>query len=133
MYRKKFKKVDVIILKKVEAIIRPQMLTNTIKGLNDIGVTAFTVTQVVGRGQQVDGSGVYRGRNYKVNLHPKVKMEMIVSDFMVERVIETVMNNAYTGEVGDGKIFVYPVIEAYNIRTKQIDTTITELAEDEVE
>ena len=74
-----------------------------------------------------------QGRNYKVNLHPKVKMEIIVSNFMVERVIETVMNTAYTGEAGDGKIFVYPVMEAYNIRTKQIDTTITELAEDGVE
>lgn len=118
-------------MKKIEAIIRPQKLTETIKELKDVGITGFTVNQVVGRGQQKDGKGVYRGHNYKVTLHPKVKIEIIVSDFMVEPTVNAIMNAAHTGEDGDGKIYVVPVYEAYNIRTKKVDTSITELLDKE--
>ncbi len=114
-------------MKKVEAILRPQKLTETIKALHEIGITGFTVTQVVGRGIQKDSQGVYRGHNYKVNLHPKVKLEIVLSDYMVKRTVEAIIAAAQTGEGGDGKIFVLPVEEAYNIRTGIIDETIDEL------
>ncbi|MBM7652729.1 P-II family nitrogen regulator [Neobacillus cucumis] len=118
-------------MKKVEAIIRPEKLTETIKGLNVIGVTGFTVSQVVGRGKQKDTKGVYRGKNYNVTLHPKVKLEIVLSDFMVERTIKTIVDSAQTGEDGDGKIYVYPIFEAYNIRTGKADLDIDELVNQE--
>lgn len=116
-------------MKKIEAIIRPEKVTETIKELRNIGITSFTVSQVVGRGKQKDQKGVYRGKNYKVTLHPKVKLEIVLSDYMVKKTVETVMEYAHTGEDGDGKVFVYPVFEAYNIRTKEMDDSIDELIE----
>lgn len=118
-------------VKKIEAIIRPEKLTETLKGLKNIGVTGFTVSQVVGRGKQKDTQGVYRGKNYKVTLHPKIKLEIVLSDYMVERTIETIVDSAQTGEDGDGKIYVYPIFEAYNIRTGKADFDIDELVESE--
>ncbi|WP_166244174.1 P-II family nitrogen regulator [Paenibacillus turpanensis] len=114
-------------MKKIEAILRPQKLHDTIKSLHVIGVTAFTVSQVVGRGQQKDQTGTYRGHNYTVNLHPKVKMEIVVSDHMVERTVQAIIAAAQTGEAGDGKIFVTTIEQAYNIRTGVADETIDEL------
>jgi nitrogen regulatory protein P-II 1 len=114
-------------MKRLEAILRPQKLTDTIKSLHAIGVTAFTVTQVVGRGKQKDSHGVYRGHNYKVNLHPKVKLEIVLSDYMVDRTVRAIIAAAQTGDEGDGKIFVFPVQEAYNIRTGLIDESIDDL------
>lgn len=115
-------------MKKIEAIIRPERLTDTIKGLKNIGITGFTVSQVVGRGKQKDTKGVYRGKNYTVTLHPKVKLEIILSDYMVERTIKTICECAQTGEDGDGKIYLYPILEAYNIRTGNLDFDIDDLA-----
>lgn len=114
-------------MKKLEAILRPQKLHDTIKALHSIGVTAFTVAQVVGRGQQKESRGIYRGQNYKVTLHPKVKMEIVVSDYMVEKTLQAIVGAAQTGEAGDGKIFVSNVERAYNIRTGLVDETIDEL------
>ncbi|WP_088103162.1 P-II family nitrogen regulator [Halalkalibacter urbisdiaboli] len=114
-------------MKKIEAIIRPQKLTETIKHLKEIGITGFTVSQVVGRGQEADGKGVYRGQNYKVTLHPKVKLEIVLSDHMVDLTIKSITNAAQTGENGDGKIYVYPIYEAYNIRNGEPDTTVDDL------
>ncbi|MDF2606877.1 MAG: nitrogen regulatory protein [Bacillales bacterium] len=114
-------------MKKIEAIIRPERLTETIKGLKNIGITGFTVSQVVGRGKQKDTQGVYRGKNYKVSLHPKVKLEIILSDYMVEPTIKSIVDSAQTGEDGDGKIFVFPILEAYNIRTGAPDFDIDDL------
>jgi len=115
-------------MKKIETIIRPEKLTETIKGLKHIGITGFTVSQVVGRGKQKDTKGVYRGKNYNVTLHPKVKLEIVLSDHMVEPTIKTIVNAAQTGEDGDGKIYVYPIFEAYNIRTGTADFDIDDLA-----
>lgn len=115
-------------MKKIEAIIRPERLSETIKGLKKIGITGFTVSQVVGRGKQKDTQGVYRGKNYQVTLHPKVKLEIVLSDYLVESTIHTVVEAAQTGEDGDGKIYVYPILEAYNIRTGTIDYDIDDLA-----
>ena len=118
-------------MKKIEAIIRPERLTETIKGLNKNGITGFTVSQVVGRGKQKDTQGVYRGKNYQVTLHPKVKLEIVLSDYMVENTIQTIVESAQTGEDGDGKIYVYPILEAYNIRTGTTDIDIDDLANKE--
>lgn len=115
-------------MKKIEAIIRPERLTETIKGLKKIGITGFTVSQVVGRGKQKDTQGVYRGKNYQVTLHPKVKVEIVLSDYLVDSTIQTIINSAQSGEDGDGKIYVYPILEAYNIRTGTIDFDIDDLA-----
>lgn len=114
-------------MKKVEAIIRPEKLREVIDGLREINVTGFTVTQTQGRGQQKDVMGVYRGKAYSVNLHYKVKMEIVVSDYKVEQTVQTIIKTAQTGETGDGKIFVTPVLEMYNIRTGKFDETIDEL------
>ncbi|MFJ5622892.1 P-II family nitrogen regulator [Peribacillus loiseleuriae] len=118
-------------MKKIEAIIRPEKLTETIKGLKKIGVTGFTVSQVVGRGKQKDSQGVYRGKNYKVTLHPKVKLEIVLSDYLVELTIKKIVDSVQTGEDGDGKIYVYPILEAYNIRTGKADYDIDDLVNGE--
>ncbi|MEJ9211604.1 P-II family nitrogen regulator [Bacillus smithii] len=115
-------------MKKIEAIIRPEKVTETIKGLKNIGITGFTVSQVVGRGKQKDTQGVYRGKNYKVTLHPKVKLEIVLSDYMVQPTVQTIIQCAQTGEDGDGKVYVYPILEAYNIRTGTSDWSIDDLA-----
>jgi len=114
-------------MKKIEAIIRPEKLREVIEGLGEINVTGFTVTQVQGRGQQKNATGVYRGKSYTVNLHYKVKMEIVVSDYKVHETIQVIIRTAQTGEMGDGKIFVVPILEMYNIRTGEIDETIDEL------
>lgn len=114
-------------MKKIEAIIRPEKLREVIEELRAIDVTGFTVTQVQGRGQQKHSVGVYRGKAYTVNLHYKVKLEIVLSDEKVQTTIQTIIKSAQTGEMGDGKIFVLPVFEAYNVRTGAIDETIDEL------
>lgn len=114
-------------MKKIEAIIRPEKLQDVISELREVGITGFTVIQAQGRGQQKNSTGVYRGHTYSINLHPKLKMEIVVSDFFVKPAIDAIIKAAQTGEMGDGKIFVYPVQEAYNIRTGKIDETIDEL------
>ncbi|MBZ5749558.1 P-II family nitrogen regulator [Metabacillus rhizolycopersici] len=118
-------------MKKIEVIIRPEKLTETIKGLKNIGITGFTVSQVVGRGKQKDSQGVYRGKNYKVTLRPKVKLEIVLSDYLVELTIKKIVDSARTGEDGDGKIYVYPILEAYNIRTGKADYDIDDLVNGE--
>jgi nitrogen regulatory protein P-II 1 len=114
-------------MKKIEVIIRPEKLREIIEALRAINITGFTVSQVQGRGQQKNATGVYRGRTYTVNLHHKVKMEIVLSDYKVEETIQTIIKTAQTGETGDGKIFVTPVLEMYNVRTGQVDETIDEL------
>lgn len=118
-------------MKKIEAIIRPEKITETIKGLKSIGITGFTVSQIVGRGKQKDTLGVYRGKNYNVTLHPKVKLEIVLSDYMVDTTIATIIETAQTGEDGDGKIYVYPIYQAYNIRTGTPDLSIDDIVNKE--
>lgn len=114
-------------MKKIEAIIRPEKLTDTIKELKRIGVGGFTVSQIVGRGKQKDTKGTYRGHNYQVSLHPKIKLEIVLSDYMVEPTIKAIVDSCQTGENGDGKIYVYPILEAYSIRTGLSDDDIDDL------
>ncbi len=114
-------------MKRIDAIIRPERLQSVIRSLRKVGVTGFTVIPVQGRGQQKNTTGVYRGHTYDINLHPKIKLEIVVSDEYIQPAIHAIIDSAQTGQTGDGKIFVYNIMEAYNIRTGEVDETIDEL------
>jgi nitrogen regulatory protein P-II 1 len=104
-------------MKKVEAIIKPFKLDEVKDALVEIGIGGMTVTEVRGFGQQKGHTEIYRGTEYVIDFLPKVKIEIVVKDEDVEKVIETIMKTAQTGRVGDGKIFVIPVEEVVRIRT----------------
>ena len=104
-------------MKKIEAIIQPFRLEPVKEALHEISVKGMTVTEVKGFGVQKGIREVYRGMEYQVDFLPKVKMEVVTSDDKVDKVVETIINNARTGRIGDGKIFVYPVAEVIRIRT----------------
>lgn len=104
-------------MKKIEAIIRPGKLDEVQAALDQFGVSGLTVTQVIGCGKQKGHTQIYRGVEYKVYLLPKVKIEMVVKDQSVEQITQIISKAARSGEVGDGKIFIYPVEEAIRIRT----------------
>ncbi|KJR45843.1 Nitrogen regulatory protein P-II [Desulfosporosinus sp. I2] len=104
-------------MKKIEAIIRPGKLDNVKDALGKHGVNGLTVTQVIGCGKQKGNTQIYRGVEYTIHLIPKVKIEIVVLDQFVDEVIQIIKQEARTGEIGDGKIFVTPVENAYTIRT----------------
>ena len=104
-------------MKKIEAIIKPFKLDEVREALSDVGVTGLTVTEVKGFGRQKGHTELYRGAEYVVDFLPKVKVEMILGDAMVERAIEAIVKAARTGKIGDGKIFVSNIEEAIRIRT----------------
>jgi nitrogen regulatory protein PII len=104
-------------VKKIEAIIKPFKLEEVKDALTEIGVHGLTVSEVKGFGRQKGHAELYRGAEYVVDFIPKVKIEVVVPDSMAEKVVETIMNTARTGRIGDGKIFVIPVEEAVRIRT----------------
>ena len=103
-------------MKKVEAIIQPFKLEEVKEALKAIGVDGMTVSEVRGHGRQKGHKEVYRGQEYKVDLLPKVKLELVVSDARLEEVVKTIAQSARTGKIGDGKVFVYEVAEAVRIR-----------------
>jgi nitrogen regulatory protein P-II 1 len=105
------------MMKKIEAIIKPFKLDEVKESLNEIGIHGITVTEVKGFGRQKGHTELYRGAEYVVDFLPKIKIEIIVKDSMVEKVIETIQESAKTGRIGDGKIFVTPVEEVIRIRT----------------
>jgi len=102
---------------KIEIITRPEKLESLKVAMNEIGVMGMTVTQVLGYGLQKGHREVYRGTEYTVNLVPKVKVEIVVCEVPVEKVIETAKKVCRTGNVGDGKIFIYGIDNAVRIRT----------------
>ena len=104
-------------MKKVEAIIQPFRLEPVKEALHDISVKGMTITEVKGFGTQKGIREVYRGMEYQVDFLPKVKIEVVASDDKVQTVVETIVKNARTGRIGDGKIFIYPVAEVIRIRT----------------
>lgn len=104
-------------MKKIEAIIRPGKLDDVKHALGSNGVNGLTVTQVIGCGKQKGNTQVYRGVEYTIHLIPKVKIEVVVIDSVVDTVIEVITQVARTGEIGDGKIFVSSVDNVYTIRT----------------
>ena len=104
-------------MKKVEAIIKPFKLDDVKEALGAIGVVGLTVTEVKGFGRQKGHTELYRGAEYVVDFLPKLKLEIVIGDEDVDRVIEAVAGAANTGKIGDGKIFVLPLEEAVRIRT----------------
>ncbi len=105
------------MLTKVEIITRSNKLEPLKKALNDIGVLGMTVSQVFGCGIQRGHTEVYRGREYDINLVPKIKLETVVCEVPVEKVLEVAQKAVRTGQPGDGKIFVYQLSDAVRIRT----------------
>ncbi|NDJ14720.1 MAG: P-II family nitrogen regulator [Acidobacteriia bacterium] len=103
-------------MKKIEAIIQPFKLEDVKEALKNIGVDGMTISEVRGHGRQKGHKEVYRGQEYNVDLLPKVKFEMIVTDNRLDEVLDTIANAARTGKIGDGKIFVFDVAEAIRIR-----------------
>jgi nitrogen regulatory protein P-II 1 len=104
-------------MKKIEAIIKPFKLDDVKEALGQVGVEGLTVTEVKGFGRQKGHTELYRGAEYVVDFLPKVKLEIVVADEIVERVINAIADAANTGKIGDGKIFVLPLEEAIRIRT----------------
>jgi nitrogen regulatory protein P-II 1 len=104
-------------MKKIEAIIKPFKLDEVKEALNEIGLKGITVTEAKGFGRQKGHTELYRGAEYVVDFLPKVKIELVLEDEMVEKAIEAIRNAAQTGRIGDGKIFVSTIEEAVRIRT----------------
>mgnify|MGYP006269683145 CR=1 FL=1 len=104
-------------MKMVQATIRPEKTDVVMKNLEGRGFTAVTVTEVKGRGEQKGITLEYRGKKIEVDLLPKVKLEVVAPDDKVQTIVDTIINKARTGRIGDGKIFVYPVEEVIRIRT----------------
>lgn len=104
-------------MKKIEAIIKPFKLDEVREALSEIGVTGLTVTEVKGFGRQKGHTELYRGAEYVVDFLPKVKLEVVVADSMLDRAMESIITAARTGKIGDGKIFVTTVEQVVRIRT----------------
>ena len=109
-------------MKRIEAVIKPFKLEDVKDALADIGITGMTVSEVKGYGRQKGHSELYRGAEYVVDFLPKIKMEMIVDDEQVDQVIDTVVEAARTGKIGDGKIFVSDIEKIIRIRTGETDS-----------
>jgi len=104
---------------KIEAIIRPQRLDEVKATLDEIGVTGMTVTEVRGSGKQKGYTQHYRGAEYTVNLIQKLKLEIVCEESFKDEIVKAIANSARTGEIGDGKIFVTPVLDVMRIRTEE--------------
>jgi nitrogen regulatory protein PII len=108
-------------MKMVTAIIKPFKLDDVREALAEVGVQGITVTEVKGFGRQKGHTELYRGAEYVVDFLPKIKVEAAVTDELVDRVVEAIMNAANTGKIGDGKIFVLPLERVVRIRTGELD------------
>jgi len=104
---------------KIDAIIRPSRLDEVKDALKEFDIHGMTVTHVVGCGLQQGKTEIYRGNEYTINLIPKIKIEIVIRDKYVDQVVELIAKAARTGEIGDGKIFVYPIQNAVRIRTNE--------------
>ncbi len=104
-------------MKKIEAIIKPFKLDEVKQALTEVGATGLTVSEVKGFGRQKGHTELYRGAEYRVEFLPKVKIELVVAEALVSRVVDAIARTAKTDRIGDGKVFVLPVEEALRIRT----------------
>jgi nitrogen regulatory protein P-II 2 len=109
-------------MKLISAIIKPFKLDDVREAISEVGVEGITVSEVKGFGRQKGHTELYRGAEYQVDFLPKVKLEIAVPDDIVERLVETITKAAYTGKIGDGKIFVYNLEQAVRIRTGEQDS-----------
>lgn len=106
-------------MKQIVAIIKPFKLDDVREALSEVGIAGFTVTEVKGFGRQKGHGEFYQGAEYVVDFLPKLKLEVVIEDEMLDAAIEAILQSAATGKVGDGKIFVFDVVEAIRIRTRQ--------------
>jgi nitrogen regulatory protein PII len=104
-------------MKYIIAVVKPHKLEEVREALSGIGIQGITVTEVKGHGRQRGHTEIYRGAEYTVSFVPKVKLEIAVDDTIADRVVETIQTKGQTGQIGDGKIFVLPLLEAVRIRT----------------
>ena len=104
-------------MKKIEAIIKPFKLDEVKNALHEVGITGMTVSEVKGFGRQKGHREVYRGAEYVIDFLPKIKIEVVLDDAIVERTVQVIQDSARTDKIGDGKIFVLPVEQAIRIRT----------------
>jgi nitrogen regulatory protein PII len=108
-------------MKLVKAIVRPNKVDEVRDALEKLNVTGMTVTEVRGHGRQKGHTAIYRGKEYDVTLLPKISIDVVVSNNVLEEVIQAIIRAARTGEIGDGRVFVLPVEQGYNIRTGEQD------------
>ena len=108
-------------MKKIDAIIKPFKLDDVREALAEVGITGMTVTEVKGFGRQKGHTELYRGAEYMVDFLPKVKIEIVVTDDIVDTCVDTIIRTAQTGKIGDGKIFVFDVARVIRIRTGEED------------
>ncbi len=104
-------------MKKIEAIIKPFKLDDVKEALQEVGLQGITVTEAKGFGRQKGHTELYRGAEYVVDFLPKVKIELVIEDAMLEQAVEAIKQAAHTGRIGDGKIFILPVEDAIRVRT----------------
>ena len=105
----------------IKSIIRPNKVDDVKEALAKLGITGMTVTEVRGHGKQKGHTAIYRGKEYNVSLLPKMQIEVVVSDSLADQTVEAIVTSAKTGEIGDGRVFVVPVEQAYRIRTGEKD------------
>ena len=108
-------------MKLIKTIIRTEKLDEVKETLTKLGITGMTVSEVRGHGRQKGHKAVYRGTEYSVTLLPKIMIETVVPDQLAEQVVKAIIETARTGEIGDGRVFVFPVDEGYNVRTGERD------------
>ncbi|MEN8256981.1 MAG: P-II family nitrogen regulator [Thermodesulfobacteriota bacterium] len=109
-------------MQKIEAIIKPFKLDDVKEALNEIGISGMTLSEVKGYGRQKGHKEIYRGAEYNVDFIPKIKLELIVDSTQTDKVVQTIMDAANTGKIGDGKIFVMAVDEVIRVRTGEKGT-----------
>jgi nitrogen regulatory protein PII len=105
------------MMKLIKAIVRPNKVEEVSDALQKIGISGLTVTEVRGHGKQKGHTAIYRGKEYNVNLLPKMGIDVVVEDDIVNEAIKAIIQAARTGEIGDGRVFVLPVEQSYRIRT----------------
>ncbi|MBI4483059.1 MAG: P-II family nitrogen regulator [Acidobacteria bacterium] len=110
-------------MKLVKCIVRPNKVDEVKDALMRVNISGMTVSEVRGHGRQKGHKAIYRGREYEVSLLPKMMIDIVTEDGMVDDIVKVVIEAARTGEIGDGRIFVLPVEEGYNIRTGERDIT----------
>lgn len=108
-------------MKKIEAVIKPFKLDDVREALSGVGISGLTVTEVKGFGRQKGHTELYRGAEYVVDFLPKIKIEAVIPDELLETAIDAILKSAHTGKIGDGKIFVTPVEQVVRIRTGETD------------
>ena len=109
-------------MKLIKSIVRPNKVDEVKDALTKIGIGGMTVTEVRGHGKQKGHTAIYRGKEYNVSLLPKMQVEVVVADSIVDEAIKAIISSARTGEIGDGRVFVLPVAESYKIRTGEKDS-----------